>query len=60
MNAEFHLTGQDYGLSVDIHCTYANDNYTNQAELREAINRLLSALRSWERVNVEIKTVEAS
>ena len=54
----FQMTSTEYGLIV--HVRLDSDVEPNQADLRDALNRLLNCLSNWEGVEVEIKSVSQS
>jgi hypothetical protein len=54
----FQMTSTEYGLIV--HVRLDAEHETNQADLRDALNRLLNCLANWEGVDIEIKSVSQS
>ena len=56
MTPKFEMTIRDYDLEATIVCEMSNDDcYPNQGHLRDAIDKLMSALQSWHKVEVVIK-----
>ena len=59
MAARFSVDSSDYGLMVNVKCKMQDDGgYPNQADLRRALDNLLTALSNWDIVDVEIKTFD--
>jgi hypothetical protein len=56
--SQFQMTSTEYGLIV--HVRLDSDVEPNQADLRDALNRLLNCLSNWEGVEIEIKSVSQS
>jgi hypothetical protein len=56
--SQFQMTSTEYGLIV--HVRLDAEHETNQADLRDALNRLLNCLANWEGVDIEIKSVSQS
>ena len=51
----FDMKLKDYGLSVSVKCR-SLDSSPNQADLREALDKLIRAAGSWDRVDIRIKS----
>ena len=58
--ATFKLFCEDYGLSVSVTCSANEDCYPNQADLREAVSKLMMALSSWDFVEFSVKSVSSN
>jgi hypothetical protein len=56
--SQFQMTSTEYGLIVNVRLDA--EDYPNQADLRDALNRLLNCLADWEGVDIEIKSVSQS
>jgi hypothetical protein len=54
----FQMSSTEYGLIVNVRLDA--EDHPNQADLRDALNRLLNCLSNWEGVDVEIKSVSQS
>jgi len=59
MIPKFELTIQDYDLEARIVCEMVTDDcYPNQGYLRDAVDKLMSCLHDWHKVEITIQKKE--